>query len=102
MKKRDDTTKDENINASSPCAEKINHNGFTNAPPLTQLIPPIVGILSLGLTFISINSLFESRVALVVCNLGLAIDFGLTTWLWYLATSIIPTDGIQLKHLAAL
>ena len=102
MKKRDDTTKDETINRSAPCIEEINHNGFTNAPPLTQLIPPIIGILSLGLTLVSINSLFESRLALIACNLGLAIDFGLTMWLWYLATSIIPTDGLQLRYLAAL
>lgn len=102
MKRREDTTKDESISPSPTLEEKINHNGFTNNPVFTQVMPPILVVLTIALTFIELNVHFDTVWVLVLVNTFLVIDFGLTICFWYLATSIIPTDGVQLRHLEAI
>ena len=82
--------------------EKINHNGFTNSPPLTQVMPPIIVVLSLTLTAIPLHIQVSNVDALVALDIGLVLNFLLVGWLWYLATKIVPTDSVQLRHLESL
>ena len=102
MKNREDTTKDESITITPTLESKINQNGFTNSPPMTQIAPPVIIALTLIMTLVSINILFDSVALLVVLDLLMVIDFGFVVWLWYKATSIVPTCSIQLAHQKAI
>lgn len=77
----------------------INHNGFTNNPPLTQIFPPMLVLTIFGLTIAQVHS-GDHNPAIIVTVDGVAIGLLLAACvLWYKATKIVPTDTIQLKHL---
>lgn len=102
MEKNEDFTVDECIKVKPPSTVNINHNGFTSHPPLTQLLPPFFAISAICLTVVEIHETFESILIEIILDLLLFVFFIVTTWLWYCATSIVPTDTVQLKHLAAI
>lgn len=80
-------------------ASNINHNGFTNSPPLTQILPPILVLTIFELTIAQVHIGDYYPVVKIIID-GAAIGLLLVTCvLWYKATKIIPTDTIQLKHL---
>lgn len=60
MEKNEDFTVDECIKSKQPPSVNINHNGFTNSPPLTQILPPFLVISVMNMTFVSIHFTFES------------------------------------------
>jgi L-lactate permease len=80
----------------------INHNGFTNSPPLTQILPPILVLTVFGLTIAQVHIGNHNPVLSIIVD-GAAIGLLLATCvLWYKTTKIIPTDTIQQKHLQAI
>ena len=54
------------------------------------------------MTLVSINIQLDSKGPMVAFNLLLIVDFAFVLFLWYKATSIVPTCSIQLAHQAAI
>ena len=65
-------------------------------------MPPVIVILALVLTFVSVNVHFAGKWSQIAMDLLLSLNCVVMVWLWYLSTSIVPTDGVQLRHLAAI
>lgn len=102
MNSKEETIKEDSIPpAATPVAveEDINHNGFTNAPPLTQLLPPLLIVITLAAVLVQIHLVLESAIVVGVVDALLGADFGIVCWLWWVATGTIVTDSVQLKHL---
>jgi hypothetical protein len=95
MKDKDETTRDSAVAASAAMGaveEDINHNGFTNSPPLTQLLPPILILVTITTALTQVHLVLESAVAVGVTDVLVGVDFGVVCWLWWVATGTVVTD----------
>jgi hypothetical protein len=78
---------------------KINSNGFSSTFTIWQIIPFIYSSVALTAFVLNLINTFIHKiyVVILVCLAMLAMYFFIG-WFWYKATSIDPTDEIQLLH----
>jgi hypothetical protein len=62
----------------------------------------VLVLLVLVMTLIACNVQLTSQLVLVTMDVLVILDCVLAFWLWYVVTSIVPTDSIQLRHMAAI